>query len=71
MSRQNNLIESYFLNIPFDITMQNNLTAPSLDRIDNSKGYEKGNVRIVTRFENMGRRDTPFEEFCNNFEFKK
>jgi hypothetical protein len=51
---------SYFLKIPFDLKMKNILTSPSLDRIDNSKGYEKGNIRIVTRFENMGRRNANY-----------
>lgn len=62
------------MGIPFDLTMSNKSTSPSLDRIDNSRGYEKGNVNIVTRFENMGRGDAMIEDFKNFselFEFKK
>ena len=54
---------SYFLKIPLDFTMSNPLKAPSLDRIDNNKGYEKGNVNLVTRFENLGRGAATIEEF--------
>jgi len=41
----------------------------SLDRIDNNKGYVKGNITLVTRFENMGRGNMefePFMEFCES-----
>ena len=30
-------------------------TRPSVDRLDDSKGYVKGNVVITTRFTNFGR----------------
>lgn len=39
------------------------LNAPSIDRIDCSKGYTKDNVVICSQFANLGRCDIPFEEF--------
>ena len=66
---------SYFLKLPMDLTMKDKLRAISIDRIDNSKGYIKGNFTLVTRFENMGRNSNTFEdmiEFCNsNFSILK
>lgn len=59
---------SYYLKIPMDLTGEDKLTSISIDRIDNDLDYIKGNVVMVTRFENMGRRDATFEhmvEFCN------
>lgn len=53
---------SYFLKIPLDITMKDKLSSISIDRIDNSKGYTKGNFTLVTRFENMGRNINSFED---------
>lgn len=41
---------------------------PSLDRIDSSKGYIKGNVRFICYIANMCKQDWPDEvliEFCN------
>jgi len=36
---------------------------PSIDRIDNNKGYEQGNIHWVTTQENKMRRDYPLTEF--------
>lgn len=61
---------SYFLNIYLDTTMSDPITSPSLDRIDNDKGYTKDNVRLVTRFENFGRGASDYEDFkkfCKGF----
>ncbi len=53
---------SYFLKLPLDLTGKDQLLGVSIDRIDNSKGYVKNNITLVTRFENMGRREAMFEE---------
>ena len=52
----------YWLNIPIDFTLKDRLRKPSLDRLDNSKGYEIGNVVLTTVFANTGRRDATIEE---------
>jgi hypothetical protein len=56
---------SYFLGIKMDMTCSDKLLSVSVDRIDNDKDYIEGNIRLVTRFENMGRRDATSEEFSN------
>jgi len=41
--------------------------APSLDRIDCTKGYQDGNVQVTCAIYNIARQDNPidvFEEFC-------
>lgn len=61
---------SYFLGIEMDMTCSDTLLSASVDRIDNSKDYVEGNIKLVTRFENMGRRDATaedFSEFCKKF----
>ena len=60
----------YWLNIPMDFTMKDKLRKPSLDRLDNSKGYEIGNVVLTTVFANTGRRDATIKEmkrFVDNY----
>ena len=60
---------STFMKLPLDVTNVNKILAISIDRIDNSRGYEKDNITLVTRFENMGRgivSFTTFLEFCKN-----
>ena len=43
--------------------------SPSLDRIDSSKGYIKGNVRVISLRANMMKNDAnlqEIQEFCKN-----
>ena len=64
---------SYFLGIEMDMTCSDKLLSASVDRIDNDKDYVEGNIRLVTRFENMGRRDATseeFTEFCKKLNYK-
>ena len=63
---------STFLKLPMDLTAHDRLMAISVDRVDNDKDYEPGNITLVTRFENMGRSNNTFDEFmefCNNLKF--
>lgn len=60
----------YWLNIPIDFTLKDKLRKPSLDRLDNSKSYEIGNVVLTTVFANTGRRDATIKEmkgFVDNY----
>lgn len=43
--------------------------SPSLDRIDNSKGYIPGNVRIISRRANTRKSDLSLEEIKNLYEY--
>ena len=52
-----------------DITIPNTcpvlgtpMVAPSLDRIDSSKGYVKGNVRVISKRANMLKNNATIEE---------
>jgi hypothetical protein len=54
---------STFLKIKMDLTMTDKLATISVDRIDNDRDYEPDNFTLVTRFENMGRNSSTFDEF--------
>lgn len=43
--------------------MSRHPSAPSIDRIDNSRGYELGNVQTVTAQYNMARGELPVDAF--------
>jgi len=50
--------------IPFSIgSSKRNDNTPTLDRIDNSKGYIKGNVRVISWRANCLKKDGTLEEF--------
>ena len=52
---------------PMDVFVAHHPLAPSVDRLDNAKGYIRGNVVITTRFANCGRRNADakfFSEQC-------
>lgn len=65
--KQNGLC--YWFNIPLDLTRKNGLLTPSLDRLDNNKGYSHDNVVLTSRFANLGRNvcdKEKFRDFINN-----
>lgn len=43
--------------------------SPSLDRIDNSKGYIKGNVRVISNRANHCKSNLSLEEIRNLYEY--
>ena len=52
----------YWLNIPIDFEGNDKLRSPSIDRLDNSKGYTRDNIVLTTRFANLGRCSSDCEE---------
>jgi len=47
----------YWLGIDIDFEMKDKLRKPSIDRLDNNKGYDVDNIVLTTVFANTGRRD--------------
>ena len=56
----------FWLNIPMsleDLFVSHSPFAPSVDRIDNERGYHKDNIVLTTRFANKGRGAYMGEDF--------
>ena len=51
---------------PMDVFISHHPLAPSVDRIDNSKGYTKENIVIATRFANRGKESAEDDWFRNH-----
>jgi len=51
---------------PMDVFISNHPLAPSVDRLDNSKGYTKENIVIATRFTNRGKESAEDDWFRNH-----
>jgi hypothetical protein len=62
----------FLRNIKGKVTTSNPFEIASLDRIDNSKGYEPGNIQWVCLALNLARQNISLEEFKIHFDnFKK
>ena len=59
--KQNN--KCHWLGIPLDLTCKDKLRSPSVDRLDNDRGYTKDNVVLTSRFANLGRHTSTTTEF--------
>jgi hypothetical protein len=46
-------------------------TSPSLDRVDNSKGYIKGNVRVISQKANACKSNLSVEDIENLYKYVK
>lgn len=58
----------YYTGVQLEVGAKiNNPNAPSLDRIDNAKGYCKSNVVLCLKWVNLARNSIPVEEFLENF----
>ena len=60
----------YWLKIPLDVTFEDKLRRPSIDRLDNDRGYDPDNIVLTTQFANLGRQSSSekdFLNFINNF----
>ena len=55
----------YWLGIDIDFTKQDFLKSPSLDRLDNNKGYYQDNIVLTTVFANYARNRASVEEMKN------
>ena len=55
----------------YDLTGKNRWLSPSLDRIDNSKGYLKNNVMVISYRANSLKKDGTIEEFKKILSFLK
>jgi hypothetical protein len=53
---------------PYGVYEKNNPLSPSLERLDESKGYIPGNVVIALRLFNLGRQRCPEVKFRNQVE---
>lgn len=52
--------------IDLDLVFEShNMLAPSVDRIDSTKGYIRGNIVITHRITNLGKQSIPFDDFIN------
>jgi hypothetical protein len=49
--------------------LKTKITKPSLDRIDNSRGYVKGNVRVISYYANMIKSSLSIEEIKNLYDY--
>lgn len=61
LQKQNN--KCYYTQIPFQDNFSDKLTYPTIDRIDSTKGYIKGNVCICTFYINMAKNNLDIYTF--------
>lgn len=71
LTREDIILPEFCPVFGIEINFQNRQSSPALDRVDNKKGYIKGNVRIISNRANRLKNNGTIEEFKQIIEYMK